>query len=119
MADISSGDSRLDGKVVAIHGWLGECGGLNCAIYPSLEDARLVAGGPDTDEWYAAMDRGLAIGGEIEFDLIAGPMQFSEVVVYGEVNDSWRKPPDENGTKYGCLDRCDDIKPRSIRLILN
>lgn len=119
VSDISSHESALDGKSVAVHGWLGQCGGLDCAIYPSLEDAELVANGDsDTAEWFAAMDRRLAIGAGDAFDATAMAMQFSEVVVHGEVNAAWRKPSDDSGSAYMCLDRCDDIKPNSIRKII-
>lgn len=119
IADISSAESALDGKTVAVHGWLGQCGGLDCAIYQSLEDAELVANGDtDSEEWFAAMDRRLAIGGGDAFDATAMAMQFSEVIVYGEINAAWHEPPGESGSQFMRLDRCDDIKPHSIRKIL-
>ena len=119
ISDISSVDSSLDGETVAVHGWLGQCGRLGCAIYPSLEDAELVANGdPDSDEWLEAMDRRLAIGGSDAFDATAMAMQFSEVVVHGEINAEWHKPPDDSGYQFMCFDRCDDIRPHSIRKII-
>jgi hypothetical protein len=119
IADISSAKSKLDGKIVEVHGWLGECTGLDCAIYVSREDAEMVAeGDPRSVQWSAAMDRRLAIGADDDFDAIAMMMQFNEVVVRGEINATWHRPPDESGNQFGCLDRCDDIKPKSIQKLL-
>lgn len=121
LADISSKNSRLDGKVVAIEGWLAECSSLNCSIYASRDDAEKVAAYrelPD-DEWMAAFDRGLAIGaGDDAFEMRAMFMGLSKVTVVGEVNATWKAPPDESGTSFACFDRCDDIRPHSITLIL-
>lgn len=120
LADISAEDSKLDGKVVKVTGWLGECGGTNCAIFSTLDDAKKVAAYrelPD-EEWMPAFDRALGIGGNDDFDTRAIFMQFSEVVVRGEINATWKAPPDDSGTQFGCLDRCDDIRPHSITLIL-
>lgn len=120
LADISAKESKLDGKVVAINGWLGECGGTNCMIFSTLDDAQKVASYrelPD-EEWMPAFNRGLSIGGNDPFDARAFAMQLSEVVVYGEVNASWKKPADKNGSTFGCLDRCDDIIPSSIEKVV-
>ena len=119
IADLSSEQSKLDGKIVAVRGWLGECAGLDCGIYQSLEDARLVESGDyRSTEWLAAMDRRLAVGSSEGFGLVASTMQFSEVVIYGEANAAWLKPVGEDETKFMCLDRCDDIKPHSIEKVL-
>ncbi|WP_298336516.1 hypothetical protein [uncultured Erythrobacter sp.] len=116
--DITSADSKLHGKEIAVKGWLGQCGGLDCAIYPSLVDAKLVAEGEaESEAWSAAMDRRLSIGGADDFDRAAMLMQFSEVVLYGQVNATHKKPPTESGNDFGCWDRCDDIKPTSIELL--
>lgn len=120
LADISAEDSELHGKVVDVTGWLGECGGTNCAIFSTLDDAKVVGSYrelPD-EEWMPASDRGLRIGGNDTFDSRAVFMQFSEVVVRGEINAAWKAPPDDSGTIFGCFDRCDDIRPHSITLIL-
>lgn len=119
LADIKSEQSKLDGETVAIHGWLGECGGLDCGIYPSIKDARTVQlRDPGTEAWSDAMGRRLSVGAGDGFDNTAYWMQFDEVVIYGEINASWNKPPNESGTSYACFDRCDDIRPESIKKIL-
>ncbi len=120
LADISAEESKLHGQVVEVTGWLGECGGTNCAIFSTLEDAKIVASYRELsdEEWMPAFDRGLGIGGNDAFDSRAVFMQFSEVVVRGEINAAWKAPPDDSGTSFGCFDRCDDIRPQSIRLIL-
>ncbi len=122
IADISSSESKLHGTTVSVHGWLGDCSsGLSCHIFDNLEDAEKVAAYqtlPD-DEWMPAMDRGLSIGGGNEsFDFGAMFMQFDRVVVVGEINGAYHQPPDENGNQWGCWDRCDHIKPKSIKKIL-
>ncbi|WP_299194207.1 hypothetical protein [uncultured Erythrobacter sp.] len=120
LADISSSQSELDGKTVSVHGWLGECYGTNCAIFSNLEDAEKVAAYrelPD-EEWMPAFDRSLSVGSNDGFDASALLMQFNEVVIVGEINAQWRKPPDESGIQFGCLDRCDDIRPQSVRKII-
>ena len=120
LADVSAEHSKLDGRSVAIRGWLGQCGGNSCAIFSTLDDAEKVASYHElpVDEWMPAMDRGLSVGGNDDFDQLALFMQFDQVVIYGEVNATWKKPPDESGNSFGCLDRCDDIKPTSIEKIL-
>ena len=73
--DISSKNSKLHGKVVAIEGWLSDCSSLNCSIYASREDAEKVAAYrelPD-EEWMPAYDRGLAIGGGDDAFAMRGP----------------------------------------------
>ena len=120
LADISSDNSRLDGKIVSIEGFLTECSPLSCSIYSSLEDAEKVAAYHELpeNEWMPAYGRGLAIGrGSDAFEIRVQLMGFSKVTVVGEVNAAWKAPPDDSGTSYGCLDRCDDIRPHSITLI--
>ena len=121
LADISSHDSKLDGETIPITGWLGPCEKLSCSIYNNRADAERVARFrelPD-DEWMPAFGRGLNIGGgSAAFEAQAALLEFSQVVVVGEVNATWKAPPDENGMKFGCWDRCDDIRPQSITLIL-
>ena len=120
LADISAKESKLDGKVVEVTGWLGECGGYSCGLFSSLEDAKIVARFrelPD-EEWMPAFDRSLRIGANSAFDTPAMLMQFSEVVIRGEINAAWKAPPDENGNQFVCFDRCNDIRPHSITLIL-
>ena len=117
--DISSTDSKLDGKTISIQGWLGSCGGTDCALYATSEDADVVGRGYSrSDEWSAAMDRRLSIAADDKFDGTAFFMQSSEVIVRGKINATWHAPPDESGTQFGCLDRCDDITPISIRKVM-
>ena len=120
LADISSAQSELDGRTVSIHGWLGECWGTNCAIFSTLEDAEKVGAYQELpeEEWMPAFNRSLSVGSKDAFDNAALFMQFSEVVIIGEINSTWHKPPDESGNQFGCLDRCDDIRPQSVRKII-
>ena len=120
LADISSEESQLDGKVVKITGWLGECWGNNCSIYSTSEDAELVGSYRElpAEEWLPASHRGLNIGSDEAFDSQALYMQYSKVVITAEVNAQWKKPVDEDGNKFGCLGRCSDLRPKSIEKIL-
>ncbi len=118
--DISAPQSALDGKMVAVVGWLGDCGGLDCAMYPTAKDAATVAADQhESPEWSAAMDRRLAIGFDEDFDLRASMMQHSKVIVRGTINAQWHRPDDGSGTRFGCLDRCADIRPHSIERLVN
>ena len=117
--DISSADSELDGKFVAILGFLGSCGGDDCGLYSSKKDARIVEyGNTSSQEWSKAMDRRLSIAADYDFDRTAFFMQSSEVIVKGKINATWHAPPDESGTQFACLDRCDDITPVSIQKVI-
>jgi hypothetical protein len=118
--DIAAPTSALDGRVIAVVGWLGDCGGNDCAIYPTAQDAQLVAAGDSASrEWSDAIERRLAIGAQGDFDMRASVMQHSKVIVRGTVNAQWRRPASADGNKFGCLDRCDDIRPQSIQLLVN
>jgi len=118
--DISAPNSALDGRRVTIIGWLGDCGGNDCAIYPTAEDAAIVAAGDHSKpEWQAAMDRRLSIGFDEDFDLRASVMEHSRVVVTGVVNAQWHRQQEDGGLSAVCLDRCDDIRPRSIERLVN
>ena len=102
-----------DGKNVQVSGWLGECGGLDCGLYQTLEDAKLVSAGDyHSDAWKAAMRRRLSIGYDENFDLVAGFFQFQRVIVTGRVNSLCSRPD------IGCTDRADDIRPISIKKLL-
>lgn len=103
----------LDGKSVAVIGWIDECYGLNCGLYESLDDARLVSeGSRQTDAWHAAMDRRLSIGLVDRIDFQAQFFQFKQVVIYGRVNSHCRQEG------VFCFDRADDIQPTSIQMLL-
>lgn len=118
IADIEA----LDGHDVAIRGWLGQCGGNDCGLYESLEDARTVERGDyDSDEWRAAMDRGLSIGASDSFDAMASMMQFKEVIIRGEVDAMCMTGHDPDNPDFGwmCLDRAGDIEPEPIRLLVS
>lgn len=118
--DISAPTSALDGRLVTIVGWLGDCGGNDCAIYATAQDAAMVATGDDENpEWLGAMDRRLSIGFDEDFDRLASGMQQSRVLVRGVVNAKWHRPADDSGTAFGCLDRCDDIRPLSVERLVN
>jgi hypothetical protein len=117
--DISAPVSALDGKSVAVIGWLGDCGGNDCGLYPSQRDARIVDEGDSSSrEWNDALDRRLSIGGNDGFDRLASTMQHSQVIVRGTINAQWHRPAGASGNKFGCLDRCNDIQPESIELLV-
>jgi hypothetical protein len=96
-----------NGKIVTVEGWLGECAGYNCGIFPTLIDARVVASGDyQSDEWGDAMDRGLSIGSADGFDESAAHLQFERVILKARVNDQcW---------PANCTDRANVLEPISI-----
>ena len=102
-----------NGNDVIVDGWLGNCQGLDCGLYPTLADAEMVAQGTTSDAWDKAVDRRLSIGSNREFDRTAAPLQFKHVQVRGRLNDVCR------GWMTSCTDRVPDIQPRSITLASN
>ena len=112
----------LDGKVVTVRGWLGQCGGYDCGLFASLDDARIVERGDhESGEWLAAMDRRLGIGPNDSFDAMASMMQFQEVIVRGKVDATCitGRDPDHPNFGFMCFDRASDIEPQSIRLLVS
>lgn len=96
-------------EVVTIEGWLGQCGGLDCAIYPNREDAILVASGDyRTDEWRLAMERRVSIGFEEKFDAAAAPLEGTFVRLTGRLDRSCAPPIG------ACTDRAPEIHPIDI-----
>jgi hypothetical protein len=104
----------LNGKTVSVAGYLGECGGYECALYRTKRDADL------TNHWMRNSRAGrpfeivdvptLGIGTGANFDATAAPFTNSYVVIKGIVTNECRF----NG-KPACTDRSTDLKPVSIR----
>ena len=99
-----------NGKDVIVDGWLGNCRGMDCALYPTLADAQLVSQGSGSAAWDEAMDRRLSIGADKEFDRLAAPLQFAHVRIGGRLNDICRS------WMTSCTDRVPDIQAISINL---
>jgi hypothetical protein len=100
-----------NGTVVTVEGWLGTCAGLDCGLFSSLADARLVAARGNGDpHWLGALKRGLSIGYSERFDRRAAPLQFHHVIVVARVSDECRDPPPTTI----CVDRVDDLWPIAI-----
>jgi hypothetical protein len=96
---------------VLVEGWMGECKPLNCHIFDTLAEARMVAkGNPKSAEWNQALDNSLGIGDALNFDELADPLQFQEVQLFGRLSDRCRK------LLVGCTDRVADIQPAAIGL---
>ncbi len=110
VADVIANIHKWNGKTVVIEGWLGECGGYDCGLYQSLEDARTVANGDyKTTSWSEAMGRRLGIGYDETFDGNAYFLQFKPVILQARVSDECRR-------ESTCFDRAPDLSPISIRL---
>jgi hypothetical protein len=109
-ADVIDNIHAWNGKVVTVEGWLGECQGYNCGIFPALTDARVVVSGNyQTDEWRDAMNRSLSIGSADGFDETAAPLQFKRVRLKARVNDEcW---------PANCTDRANILEPISIEAL--
>jgi hypothetical protein len=97
---------RWDGKIFVVHGWLGNCGELDCGMYSTKADAELVASAGTG--WQQAMERRLSIGSMADFNVHAKPLQFQRVKVTALIDDfcrSWGN---------GCTDRAPELIPFSI-----
>lgn len=109
VAQVIDNLNRWDGQIYRIHGWLGECAGLDCAIYATRNDAQTVADGDDSsDAWKRAMVRRLSIASLGDFDNRAAPLQFEEVELIALVSAECR------GWNGGCTDRAPDLYPFDI-----
>lgn len=112
VSEVADNINRWDGQIHRIRGWLGNCEGLDCALYPTLDDARTVEiGDPGSDAWMGAMDRALGIASIGDFDERAAPYQFSEVEVIALVSAECRSP------NRACTDRVPDLFPFEIKPI--
>ena len=107
--DVNDNIRSWDGQIYRVTGWLGRCEGLDCALYPTLDDARIVASDDyDRAVWSRAMDRRLGIASMGDFDDRAAPYQFQEVELTALVHDQCR------GWQSGCTDRVPDLIPFDI-----
>jgi hypothetical protein len=106
---------ELNGKTVRVAGYLGDCGGYSCELFPSKEDLAV---------WRRAYDDlrkgnrpklpdspvlGIGSGDEFEFDAKAAPFTSRYVVITGKVDNRCRF----NGQR-GCTDRSPDLDPTGI-----
>jgi hypothetical protein len=108
---------ELDGHTVSVVGYLAECGGYDCRLYPNKADA---------DEWGRFMTAiqagqhppvpsdhpvvGIGSGTSFDFDARAAPFMNGYVVITGTVSNECRYQG-----KPACTDRSPDINPTSIR----
>ncbi|MBB3034892.1 hypothetical protein [Alteriqipengyuania lutimaris] len=112
VAKVIDNINRWDGHIYRIHGWLGTCEGLDCAIYETHNDAQTAADGDvSSDAWERAMDRRLSIASLGDFDNRAAPLQFEEVELIALVSAECR------GWNGGCTDRAPDLYPFDITSI--
>ena len=101
---------RLNGKVVHVEGWLGECNSLDCGLYASLEDAEIVEKNDwHSLEWKAAMDRRLSIGPSPSIDFFwSYILAKRKVTIRARVSD-WCHQKNRF-----CFDRATDIDPIQV-----
>ena len=86
----------LNGKLVTVSGWLGECQRLSCPLYDSREEAQ------------KANPYFLSIGGDYWFDFLTRGKSPSQITLRGRVNS---RCIDEITL---CTDRSDDLVPVQI-----
>lgn len=111
VADVVRNIHAWNGTVVSVEGWLGECEGLDCGLFSSLVDARLVAARGNGDpRWLDVLKHSLSIGYDKRFDRQAAPLQFRHVIMVARVSDDCRDPP----ATTICVDRVDDLRPVAI-----
>lgn len=108
---------QLNGQTVSVAGYLSECGGYDCTLHRSKEDA---------DEWNRAIAAvyatqrplplpefpalGIGSGTNFDFDAKAVPFTNSYVVITGTITNECRFEG-----KPSCTDRGPDLKPTAIR----
>jgi hypothetical protein len=98
-----------NGRIITVQGWLGNCQGYDCGIYPTLPEAKSVmSDDPHSSQWQSAMNRRLSIGTAYDFDEKAAPLQFQQVSIQAVLSDVCR------GWDRGCTDRAPDLVPLSI-----
>lgn len=107
---------ELNGQTVSAAGYLAECGGYDCILHRTKEDA---------DEWHRAIADaragkplalpdypmlGIGTGTNFDFDAKAAPFANSYVVITGTMTNECRFEG-----KPACTDRGPDLKPTAIR----
>lgn len=106
---------ELNGKTVRVAGYLDDCGGYSCDLYPSKADVAV------WDRAFAELRRtnrpvlpelpvlGIGTGDKWEFDAKAAPFTGRYVVITGKVDNRCRYKGER-----GCTDRSPDLDPTGI-----
>jgi hypothetical protein len=114
VADVLKNIHSWNGRTVTVEGWLRNCGGYDCGLYQSLEDARIVERGDDSSAvWLQAMDRRLSIAHDETFDAQVAGMKFQKIRLKAGVSDRCHK------RFVVCTDRAPDLQPISFKTISN
>jgi hypothetical protein len=107
---------ELNAQTVSAAGYLAECGGYDCILHRTKQDA---------DEWNRAISDaragkplalpdypmlGIGSGTNFDFDAKAAPFTNSYVVITGTITNECRFQG-----KPACTDRGPDLKPTAIR----
>jgi hypothetical protein len=114
VSDVITHIDALNGKTVRVKGYLGECTGYDCNLFPDR------AGRDAWDQWFARLRKGdrskvfdqpmaLGLGEENDFDRKAAPLQNSYVIITGKVTNECRYQG-----QRACTDRSTDLKPIDI-----
>ena len=106
---------ELNGKTVRVAGYLGDCSGYECGLYPSKDDfaawtrtiAELRKG--NRPEQPRSPVLGIGTGEQSEFDSKAVPFTDRYVVITGKVSNQCRSKGEP-----ACTDRSTDLDPISI-----
>lgn len=107
---------ELNGQTVSAAGYLAQCGGYECVLYRTQEDADdwgrgiadARAGKPLALPDYPTL--GIGTGTNFDFDAKAAPFTNSYVVITGTITNECRFEG-----KPGCTDRGPDLRPTAIR----
>ena len=106
---------ELNGKTVRVAGYLANCGGYSCDLYPRKEDVAV------WNRAFAELRKtrqfrqpdlpvlGIDSGEDFEFDEKAAPFTGSYVVITGKVTNQCRFKGER-----GCTDRSPDLEPTKI-----
>jgi hypothetical protein len=104
----------LNGKMVRVAGYLGECGGYDCGLFETKGDYDRLAhimkiarsgGRPNLSQMPDWL--GIASGNSFEVDKKAAPFVHGYVVITGKVNDICR----DEQLRHNCTDRAPELMP--------
>lgn len=74
-------------SVVTVEGWLGECQGSDCSLWPDSRTMHaFYASESGTPEWSENYEQSLSIGFDKDFDAAAEPLQGTNVRIIGRVD---------------------------------
>lgn len=109
VADVVARHNELDGRVVRIRGWVGECHGRSCGLYETRSGAH--GNGAEAGS--------LSIGTAPAFDRQVRSLGRAQIVVDARVRAVCFNDPMPAGVVEVCADRVDQLQPIRIVQVLS